>query len=249
MSRSPFVPSAGRRAAAAPWAALLLCSLALVMGCNPPKYPACEKDEHCKANGKNEFCVNKLCQQCRDNKDCKAGETCNAGRCEAKSMACTDDSACPSGQSCIDGVCKACVSDDQCGTGGKCNQGRCARASSEFDPANQQQPPPQCNCDVIYFDFNESNLSTEANNAIEKNAECLKKVGTRAVGLAGYTDPRGTEEYNLALSDRRAQSVKDRLSRLGVDQGRMRIIPKGETEASGADERGWAKDRKVECQW
>ncbi len=226
--------------------AMVFCCLALV-ACGKPKYPACENDDHCK--DKSEFCVNKQCQQCRNDKDCKDGKVCKAGRCEAKSTACTDDTQCPTGQSCIDGACKACVADDQCGPGGKCNQGRCARASSETDPNGNKPPPSQCQCDVVYFDFNESGLSAEATGAIEKNAECMKKVGTRAVGLAGYTDPRGTEEYNLALSDKRAQSVKDRMVRLGVDAGRLRIVPKGETEATGADERGWAKDRKVECQW
>jgi peptidoglycan-associated lipoprotein len=226
------------------------CCMAFVLvlgACNPPKYPACENDDHCK--DKKEFCVNKLCQQCRDSKDCKPGESCKAGRCEPNKTACTDDTQCPDGQSCIDGFCKPCVDDGQCGPGGKCNGGKCARASSEIDPNGNTPPPTQCTCDVIYFDFNESNLSNEATSGIEKNAECMKKVGTRAVGLAGYTDPRGTEEYNLALSDKRAQSVKDRMVRLGVDAGRLRIVPKGETEAMGADERGWAKDRKVECQW
>ena len=45
----------------------------------PPHYPKCDKDEHCKEN---EFCVNGMCQQCRDTKDCPEGQVCNKGRCE-----------------------------------------------------------------------------------------------------------------------------------------------------------------------
>ena len=86
--------------------AMVFCCLALV-ACGKPKYPACENDDHCK--DKNEFCVNKQCQQCRNDKDCKDGKVCKAGRCEAKSSGCTDDTQCPTGQSCIDGACKACV--------------------------------------------------------------------------------------------------------------------------------------------
>lgn len=247
MSRSLVMKSSALHSALL-WSVAWTFALALgAMGCKPT-YPACENDDHCKE--KKEFCVNKQCQQCRNDKDCKDGQECKAGRCEAKKTACQDDTQCPSGESCIEGVCKACTTDDQCGTGGKCDKGRCQRAQSTTEDPNGSQPPPsQCKCDTVYFDFNESNLSAEATSAIEKTADCLKKIGTRSVGLAGYTDPRGTEEYNLALSDKRAQSVKDRLVRLGIDAGRLRIIPKGETEASGADESGWAKDRKVECQW
>ena len=56
------------------------------MECNPQG--ACENDDHCK--DKHEFCVNKLCQQCRNDKDCKDGQECKAGRCEAKKTGCTE---------------------------------------------------------------------------------------------------------------------------------------------------------------
>ena len=64
--------------------------------------------------------------------------------------------------------------------------------------------------------------------------------------LFGHTDTSGTEEYNIALSERRAQSVADYLSRLGSDPAKMQVVPKGETEPTGL---GDDKDRRVEFNW
>ncbi len=219
----------------------LVC-LALATGC-PPKYPKCNNDKDCHEK---EYCVNGQCQQCRSDGDCPGGH-CSAGRCEPNAphpTACTDDAQCPAGQSCIDGACKPCTSDDQCGEGGKCNAGRCQRAAAGGGggPVNAA-----CQLEPIYFDFNEYALTTEATGAIDRDADCIKKTG-RGVTLTGRTDPRGTEEYNLALSDKRAQSVKDRLSRLGATQN-MKINARGEMDATGKDEAGWAHDRRVDVSW
>jgi peptidoglycan-associated lipoprotein len=216
----------------------------MVAGCGP-NYPKCEKDKDCKEH---EYCVNGMCQQCRDSNDCPKGQQCNKGRCEApRATACTSDDQCPANQSCIDGTCKACASDDQCGVGGKCNAGKCQRAAT--GGGEETSTPGPCALEPVYFDFNESVLSTEATGAIDRNAECLKKAGTKPVTLVGRSDPRGTEEYNLALSDKRARSVQDRLSRMGVDPGRGKIVAKGELDAVGTEESGWAKDRRVDFQW
>jgi peptidoglycan-associated lipoprotein len=216
---------------------------ALLLGACHPTYPKCENDKDCKEH---EYCVNGLCQQCRIDENCPGGQKCKQGRCEAARQAasCTDDSQCPADQSCIDGQCRACKSDDQCGEGGKCNRGRCARAETQ----SIAPPPSECKLEPVYFDFNESVLSTEATGAVERNAECLKKASGRTVTLIGHTDPRGTEEYNLALSDKRAQSVRDRMQRIGASSP-VKLVPKGELEAAGTDESGWAKDRRVDVQW
>ncbi len=223
------------------WVTAVVC-LAFATGC-PPKYPKCNNDKDCHEK---EYCVNGMCQQCRSDGDCPGGK-CNAGRCEQaapQSKACTDDSQCPAGQSCIDGACKPCTSDDQCGEGGKCNAGRCQRAAAGG-------PPPNATCTLapVYFDFNESVLTTEATSAIDRDADCVKKTSSsHGVTLTGRTDPRGTEEYNLALSDKRAQSVKSRMSQLGVSND-MKINARGEMDATGKDEAGWAKDRRVDVSW
>jgi peptidoglycan-associated lipoprotein len=215
----------------------------LLTGC-PLQYPKCERDKDCREK---EFCVNGTCQSCRNDADCPTGQRCNAGRCEAAATkGCSDDTQCPADQSCIDGACRPCASDDQCGVGGKCSHGRCQRATAEG--SSLPAAPGPCQLEPVYFDFNESILSTEATSAIDRNGECLKKAGNRAATLTGHTDPRGTEEYNLALSDKRAQSVRDRLSREGVSSN-MKIVAKGELEATGTDESGWAKDRRVDLSW
>jgi peptidoglycan-associated lipoprotein len=221
------------------WLPALVC-LAFATGC-PPKYPNCSNDKDCHPG---EYCVNGKCQQCRTDGDCPSGK-CQSGRCAEGgtgpvSKVCTDDSQCPAGQSCIDGRCKPCVSDDQCGEGGKCNAGKCQRAGG---------PPVKASCQLepIYFDFNESSLTTEATGAIDRDADCIKKTD-HDVTLVGRTDPRGTEEYNLALSDRRAQAVKERLGRMGVNKNST-ATARGEMDATGKDEAGWAKDRRVDVSW
>ena len=221
------------------WVPAVVCLL-LATGC-PPKYPKCNNDKDCHAK---EYCVNGQCQQCRNDNDCPAGGTCKAGRCEAapatpQVQACTDDAQCPPGQSCIGGQCKPCTSDSDCGEGGKCNAGRCQRAAA---------PPTSCTLEPVYFDFNEYALTTEATSALDHDAECIKQQSGRGVTLTGHTDPRGTEEYNLALSDKRAQAAKDRLSRLGVTAA-MKIVARGEMDATGNEEAGWAKDRRVDVAW
>jgi peptidoglycan-associated lipoprotein len=236
-------------------------------GC-PPNYPACNNDEDCNRDQqRNEHCVNQKCQQCRDDKDCKEGQSCNQGRCEAIPNFCKDDSACGDGV-CKNNRCTTCADDGQCGEGGKCRAGKCIRkgqCQTDDDCPEGQDckggvctlPPgaqlhgshaAECNLQPVYFDFNESGLTTESTQAIDANAACMGKVG-RAVVLVGRSDPRGTEEYNMALSERRAQSVKDRLLRLGVDGGKLRTLPKGELEATGRDEAGWAQDRRVDFEW
>lgn len=220
---------------------LALVCVAVFAGC-PPKYPRCDGDKDCHEK---EFCVNGQCQQCRSDADC-AGGVCKGGRCEAappRAQACSDDSQCPSGQSCIDGNCKPCSSDSQCGENGKCNAGRCVRNQNRGE---NNLATRGCGLEPVYFDFNEYSFSTEATGAIDRDADCLKR-DNRGTTLTGHSDPRGTEEYNLALSDRRAEAVRDRMGRLGVP-GNIKTVAKGELEATGQDEAGWAHDRRVDVQ-
>ena len=83
------------------------------------------------------------------------------------------------------------------------------------------------------------------NDAIAKNAQCVKEKNLN-VRITGHTDPRGTEEYNLALGDRRARSVEQYMNSLGIDRGKLTSASMGEELARGEDESGWQQDRKVE---
>jgi peptidoglycan-associated lipoprotein len=246
-------------------AAVLLSAFVLASGCGPT-YPNCNSDEDCnKEKDRHEFCVNAKCQQCRNDADCGKGKMCSAGRCDAIPDYCDDDSQCPKG-SCIGNRCKPCASDDQCGEGGKCKQGKCLRkgaCDTDTDcPEDQDcqggkcvgganKKPPQnekCTLAPVYFDLDESNLSKEGLDLLDKNAACIKQV-SRPVRVIGHTDPRGTDEYNLALSERRAQQVRDRLQILVGGAVKLQTLPKGELDATGRDESGWARDRRVDFEW
>jgi peptidoglycan-associated lipoprotein len=244
----------------------------LTWGCTP-KYPKCDKDAHCQTEGRQEFCINGQCQQCRDAKDCPPGQMCKGGRCEAKTGFCESSTDCPNGLACKNNRCTPCASDADCEGGAKCKSGRCISpgqcASNADCPENHECQEGRCvappspgtgtgdpcasfglpSLAPVYFDFNDSILTTDATKKILANLQCIKKVQGRTLRVEGHADPRGTDEYNLALGDRRAQSVQGYLQRLGVPLDKMRAVSKGKLEATGTDDGGWARDRKVLFIW
>lgn len=246
--------------------ALLVGALALGGACSgkkKAKYPICSKDKDCK---KGEHCVNKRCLQCGEDSHCPDGKTCRKGACVKDQ--CTSDDECGEGKVCKEGQCTACKSNSECGPGGKCNNGTCDRpkkCSKDDDCADDedcvkgrcQRPWKReapsglsCTLEPVYFGLDSDNIDQEQRDALNKNGACIKKAPKdRGVYIVGHTDPRGTEEYNIALSERRARSVGDFLSRLGIDPARFRYTPKGESESRGTDESGWSKDRRVEFEW
>jgi peptidoglycan-associated lipoprotein len=104
-----------------------------------------------------------------------------------------------------------------------------------------------CSVGSVYFAYDSSDLDGRARNQLEANARCLS-ARSGAATVVGMTDPRGTEEYNLALGEQRAQSVVRYLSNLGVDQQRLAPHSLGEEQARGEDETGWVEDRRAEFQ-
>ncbi len=98
-----------------------------------------------------------------------------------------------------------------------------------------------------FFDFNESTLSSEAQAALSASADWLKKNAQYNLLVEGHCDERGTEQYNLALGDRRANTAKEYLMTLGVDAGRIRTVSYGEERPfdNGHDEAAWAKNRRA----
>ncbi|MFO0550346.1 MAG: OmpA family protein [Polyangiaceae bacterium] len=98
------------------------------------------------------------------------------------------------------------------------------------------------------FSFDSAEVSAEASNVLDALARCFISGPGKGKGikLVGHADPRGETEYNLALGQRRAGSVGNFLQKKGVEQNRVATSSKGEFEATGTDESGWAADRKVE---
>jgi len=100
---------------------------------------------------------------------------------------------------------------------------------------------------TIYFDFDQSFIRPADRPALDEVAASLRSNPSDSLLVEGYCDWKGTAEYNLALGDRRATSVKTYLVNLGIDPTRIEILSKGDLEAdTSADAAGRALDRKAE---
>lgn len=100
----------------------------------------------------------------------------------------------------------------------------------------------------IYFDYDSSSLNAAALQTLAENAEKIKEVPNVIIQVAGHCDERGTQEYNLALGERRALAVREHLRQLGVSGDRMITISFGEENPAvpGNNEAAWAKNRRCE---
>jgi peptidoglycan-associated lipoprotein len=100
----------------------------------------------------------------------------------------------------------------------------------------------------IYFGFDDYTLTSEAQSTLTAMSEGLKSNKSAVVQIEGHCDERGTVEYNLALGERRAQSVKNFLTQLSVEGARLSTISYGEEKAvvPGHTEAEWVKNRRAE---
>ncbi len=98
-----------------------------------------------------------------------------------------------------------------------------------------------------FFAYDESTLSSDAQAALTSSATWLKKHPEYSLLVEGHCDERGTEQYNLALGDRRANTAKEYLVTLGLDGSRIRTVSYGEERPfdPGHDEAAWAKNRRA----
>lgn len=104
------------------------------------------------------------------------------------------------------------------------------------------------NSRVIYFDFDSDAVKPEYQDTVAKHANRLTKDKKVNLLLEGHTDERGGREYNLALGQRRAESVAKSLTLLGASGGQIESVSFGKERpaAQGSDEAAWAKNRRVE---
>lgn len=98
----------------------------------------------------------------------------------------------------------------------------------------------------IYFEFDQSTLSAEAQEILRGKAGWLNSNPEAFVIIEGHCDERGTNDYNLALGDRRAQSAKRFLTDMGISGSRLETISYGEERPldPGSNEEAWAKNRR-----
>ncbi len=101
---------------------------------------------------------------------------------------------------------------------------------------------------TIYFDFDKYNLRDDARRQLDANADILRNNPGMNIVIEGHCDERGTDEYNLALGERRAQAAREYLIRLGIDASRINVLSYGEERpvAPGHDEESWALNRRGE---
>jgi len=98
------------------------------------------------------------------------------------------------------------------------------------------------------FGFDKSELADSDRNVLTKVAECLTTgpLKGHSVKLIGRADTRGEGQYNMALGAHRATGVSDYLGKLGVAKTQLDVTSRGELDATGTDEAGWASDRRVD---
>lgn len=242
----------------------LASSAALLAGCpSKPKYPECNTDDDCKEQ--NQVCVDRQCKECRDDKQCKEGFTCKNNACVPKPQ-CAKNEDCPAGQKCADGKCAAeCSADADCGEGKACQNGRCAAAKPKPIACGSDDDCPadaacvngacqsgaarrvKCQLKPVHFDFDQAHIKPEERSVLDQDVECLRSMGAKRVRVEGHADERGTTEYNIALGNRRANSVKTYLTKAlsGIDAetvsyGKERPVDPGHGEEA------WAKNRRAE---
>ncbi|WP_027716025.1 peptidoglycan-associated lipoprotein Pal [Desulfuromonas sp. TF] len=120
-----------------------------------------------------------------------------------------------------------------------------ARAAAE---AAAREEAARTGIQRIFFDFDQYVLTSQARDILAGNAAYLKANPEVSVRIEGHCDERGSDEYNLALGERRAQSAQKYLISLGIDSSRLDVISYGEEKPldPGNNEEAWAKNRRAE---
>jgi peptidoglycan-associated lipoprotein len=114
-------------------------------------------------------------------------------------------------------------------------------ARMSVDEVNAQKP-----LDDVFFEFDKSDLSDVARASLQKDATWMKRWTSTKVTIEGHADSRGTNEYNLALGERRATATRDYLVGLGIDTTRLSVVSKGEEQPFCVEENEtcWAQNRR-----
>jgi peptidoglycan-associated lipoprotein len=118
----------------------------------------------------------------------------------------------------------------------------------QADPLAGSRGGPQNVSRIIYFDYDSNAIKPDFQSLIEAHARYLKANAARHVVIEGHTDERGGSEYNLALGQRRSESVRQALELLGVRDSQVEAVSFGKEKPAveGHDEAAWAQNRRAE---
>lgn len=125
---------------------------------------------------------------------------------------------------------------------------RARREAEERDRAAGIARVREALADIVYFDYDSDELTSEAEAKLRTKAAILRANPTLEIRVDGHADERGSTEYNLALSQRRAETVRDFLTGYGIAASRITTIPYGEERprVEGTGEAVWAQNRRAE---
>ncbi len=121
-------------------------------------------------------------------------------------------------------------------------------APAQPSPSSDTSASNDCSTIRVHFAFNSAELEDSERNDLERSASCLKADRALHVAVEGNADERGTEEYNLALGDHRAEHVAKYLSSLGVSKSQLKTVSYGKENpiCTEHDESCWAQNRRAE---
>ena len=133
---------------------------------------------------------------------------------------------------------RVCSSDTDCGDKQLCIRSQCVDITADM---------AECGTMRVHFEFNLANLEAEETGKLQRMGRCLKADHALHVTIEGNADERGTEDWNLALGDKRASAVEDYLERLGVSTAQLKKATFGKDHplCTQHNEECWAKNRRA----
>ncbi len=125
------------------------------------------------------------------------------------------------------------------------NTGAATGAQSSIRPGSQEDLAVNVG-DRVFFGFDRFDLSPEARATLDRQGKWLQTYGSVTVTIEGHADERGTREYNLALGERRANSVKNYLAAKGISPARVKVVSYGKEKPAvvGSTEAAWSQNRR-----
>ncbi len=232
-------------------ASLAFAGALVAAGCGGPRYPSCDNDDQCNTDGHHGVCLDHQCTECRDDKGCLTGQSCESGACKDIPDYCDDKHACPDGKEC--GPASRCKAPEP-KVAVECDDSHACPGAAHCENAHCVTPPnggPGCSeFPALHFDYDSRELPPDAKRVLQRLATCVT-TGTlkrSKVLLTGHCDPRGEYEFNMVLGAERAENVKGMLIGLGVQAARVTTSSRGKLDATGSDESSWAQDRRVDVE-